>query len=66
MKALLVLIGIEDKTAVVIYEDNQAAQKIAENQYYMIARSTLTSDITLYVNWFKAYKSQSYTLKPNK
>ena len=31
LKALLVSIGIEDKTPVVIYEDNQAAQKIAEN-----------------------------------
>ena len=31
LKALLVSIGIEDRTAVVIYEDNQAAQKIAEN-----------------------------------
>ena len=31
LEALLVSIGIEDKTPVVIYEDNQAAQKIAES-----------------------------------
>ena len=31
LKVLLVSIGIEDRTAVVIYEDIQAAQKIAEN-----------------------------------
>ena len=31
LKALLVSFGIEDNTPVVICEDNQAAQKIAEN-----------------------------------
>ena len=54
LKALLVSSGIEDRTAVVIYEDNRAAQTIAENSVLHDRKTHI--DI----------RSQSYTLKPNK